>query len=48
MVKKVTAKIVDSTRHTNFVKVAKSFYEAARMAYELEYYNASGVLYSFE
>lgn len=45
MVKKAFAKTVDSTRHTNFITVAESFYEAARMAYELEYYNASGVLY---
>ena len=45
MVKKVPAKTYDSTKYKNFLKVANNFGNAADLAYEFNYYNASGVLY---
>ncbi|MFZ2323575.1 MAG: hypothetical protein WAV89_07760 [Ignavibacteriaceae bacterium] len=39
------AKTYDSTKHKNFLKAANNFANAADLAYEFDYYNASGVLY---
>lgn len=44
MVRKVPRKNVDSYKYNNFNKVAKSFFEGAKLAYDFEYYNAAGVL----
>jgi len=45
MVKMVPAKTYDSIKYKSFIKVANNFANAADLAYEFEYYNASGVLY---
>lgn len=45
MVKKVPAKTYDSVRYKGFLSVAGNFEEAALLAFEFEYYNASGVLF---
>ena len=45
MVKKVSAKTYEASRYKNFIKVAVNFAEAADLAFEFDYYNASGVLY---
>ena len=45
MVRKVSSKALDSMKYKNFIKVAENFVEAAKLAYEFDYYNASGVLY---
>lgn len=42
MVKKVSSKTIDSLKYKNFIAVAENFVEAAKLAYEFEYYNASG------
>ena len=45
MVKKVPSKIYDTAKYKSFVKVALNFGEAADLAFEFDYFNASGVLY---
>lgn len=45
MVKNIPAKTYDSNKYKNFIKVANNFANAADLAYEFDYYNASGVLY---
>ena len=45
MVKRTRAKTVDTVRYKSFISVAENFEEAADLAFEFEYYNASGVLY---
>lgn len=44
MVKKVPRKKYDSSKYSNFLKVAENFSQAADIAAEFEYYNAAGVL----
>lgn len=45
MVKNAPAKTYDSIRYKGFLSVASNFEEAADLAFEFEYYNASGVLF---
>lgn len=45
MVKKVPSKIYDTAKYKGFVKVALNFSEAADLAFEFDYFNASGILY---
>jgi hypothetical protein len=45
MVKKVPSKVYDSIKYKSFMKVAVNFKEAADLAFEFDYFNASGVLY---
>lgn len=45
MVKKPVSKTIETSRNRSFISVAKSFEEAADLAFEFEYYNAAGVLY---
>jgi hypothetical protein len=45
MVKNVPSKTYDTAKYKSFVKVAENFADAANLAYEFDYYNASGVLY---
>lgn len=44
MVKKVPRKKYDSSKYSNFLKVADNFSQAADIAAEYEYFNAAGVL----
>ncbi|GBD89465.1 hypothetical protein BMS3Abin04_00170 [bacterium BMS3Abin04] len=44
MVKKTSRKIVEKSKATSFRKVAENFYEGDKVAYDFEYFNASGVL----
>ena len=44
MVRKTKKVSVDKRKADNFLKVSANFEEAARLAYEFEYYNAAGVL----
>ena len=45
MVKKVPVKTYESIKFKSFTKVAENFSDTADLAYEFDYYNASGVLY---
>jgi len=44
MVRKTKKVGVDKSKADNFLKVSANFEEAARLAYEFDYYNAAGVL----
>ena len=44
MVRKVPFKKFENVKYIDFIKVAESFYNAALLADENEYYNAAGVL----
>lgn len=44
MVKKVSRKEYESNKYNNFLMVSQNFIQAADLALEFEYYNASGVL----
>lgn len=44
MVKKVPRKKYDSSKYSNFLKVADNFSRAADIASEYEYFNATGVI----
>lgn len=45
MVRRTRAKTFDTVRYKSFLSVAANFEEAAALAFEFEYFNASGVLY---
>ncbi|MFZ1519726.1 MAG: hypothetical protein WAU11_13160 [Ignavibacteriaceae bacterium] len=45
MVKRTTSKVYESVKHKDFIKVAANFKDAAELAFDFEYYNASGVLF---
>jgi len=44
MVRKIKRTRIDRNKSDNFFNVSINFEEAAKIAYELEYYNAAGVL----
>lgn len=44
MTKRTTFKSYESSVYANFKIVADNFFEAAKLAYKYEYYNAAGVL----
>ncbi len=45
MVRKIKRTSIDKNKSDDFLNVSKNFEEAAKISYELEYYNAAGVLF---
>ncbi|MBN1637888.1 MAG: HEPN domain-containing protein [Ignavibacteriales bacterium] len=44
MVKKIPKKKYEINTHKKFFEISNSFYEAGKLAFDFEYYNAAGVL----